>query len=99
MWKAPVDFVVHGPDFSNVAQLVGSTMFGILGHGGGLFRVGNQIFRIPLVSPYRDIVAGMLENRIPSNISILRGNTPQIAEAVLEPQPIMGALPLGKSCA
>jgi hypothetical protein len=79
VWKAPVDFLQEGPNFSDVPPLVGRVLFGILGDGGGIFRVGNQIFRIPPESPYRGILTSLAVANLAESMSPEIGRPVQIA--------------------
>ena len=54
-----MDYQEKGPDFSHVPALVGEAAGSVIRDGGGLFRVGGHIVRVPPRQPYVDIMSAL----------------------------------------
>jgi hypothetical protein len=59
VWVTQIDYIEKGPDFEDVPPLVADTLFGVLGDGGGIVRIGNKLHRIPPHEPAIDILKAL----------------------------------------
>jgi hypothetical protein len=79
VWKAKVDYLEQGPDFSDVPSLVGTILAGILGDGGGIERVGGHIIRVPPRQPILDLLTAVAIGEVARSMSNEAGRGIRVA--------------------
>ncbi len=78
VWRAPVVAAPPKEGGPDLPPLVADVLFGVLGDGGGVIRVGGRLIRVPPYPPIRDLLVAIAVDEVarsmsPPHANILRG--------------------------